>query len=155
MFWFDKTNPLTEFVDIRQESHVLCDGRSFEVNPTTVANFTNLPFQNESFYLVVFDPPHMTSLGENSWLAKKYGRLLPDWRDDIREGFLECFRVLKPNGTLVFKWNSIDVPLEEVLRLAPIQPLFGHTTGRQSKTHWMCFLKTDASHLRTVALDYR
>jgi SAM-dependent methyltransferase len=83
----------------------------------------------------------MNSLGGNSWLAKKYGRLIGDWRDEIREGFAECLRVLKPNGTLIFKWNTTDIPLAEVLALAPIPPLFGHTTGRQAKTVWCAFLK--------------
>lgn len=142
MFWFDRDNPLALFCDKRKESHTLCDGREFHVTPDVIADFTQLPFPDETFYLVVFDPPHMTSIGETSWLAKKYGRLIGDWDLEIREGFSECFRVLKPGGTLVFKWNETDVPLTRVLELAPAAPLFGHTTGRQSKTHWCCFMKT-------------
>lgn len=141
MFWFDRDNPLAVFVDKRKESHVLCDGRALNIAPDVVADFTDLPFENDSFYLVVFDPPHMTSLGGNSWLAKKYGRLLGDWELEIEEGFRECWRVLRTNGTLVFKWNSTDVPLDRVLKLAPARPLFGHTTGRRAKTHWLCFFK--------------
>lgn len=141
MFWFDRNNPLAMFIDKREESHTLSDGREVHITPDRVADFTQLPFPDETFHLVVFDPPHMTSLGENSWLAKKYGRLLGDWDLEIREGFSECFRVLKPCGTLVFKWNETDVPLATVLELAPCQPLFGHTTGRQAKTHWCCFMK--------------
>lgn len=141
MFWFDRSNTLATFMDIRSESHILCDGRSLEITPDTVADFTALPFPDESFYLAVFDPPHMTSLGANSWMAKKYGRLFGDWKDDIRTGFRECFRVLKPNGTLVFKWNDTDVSHKEVLALSPIKPLFGHTSGRHSKTIWATFLK--------------
>ena len=90
------------YMDKREEQHVLCDGRELKIAPDVCADFTKMPFPDESFWLVVFDPPHMNSLGENSWLAKKYGRLIGDWRDDLREGFLECFRVLKTNGTLVF-----------------------------------------------------
>lgn len=141
MFWFDRSDDRAVFVDKRKESHILCDGRSLEISPDVIADFTALPFADKTFFLVVFDPPHMTTLGENSWLAKKYGRLIGDWRDEIREGFKECFRVLKENGTLVFKWNTTDVSLSEILELAPTRPLFGHTTGRQSKTHWLCFLK--------------
>jgi hypothetical protein len=70
MFWFNKTDSRAMFVDKRRESHVLCDGRALEISPDLVADFTTLPFPAECFYLVVFDPPHMTSLGENSWLAK-------------------------------------------------------------------------------------
>jgi ubiquinone/menaquinone biosynthesis C-methylase UbiE len=141
MFWFNPDNPLATFMDKRKESHILCDGRTLNINPDVVADFTNMPFDDESFHLVVFDPPHMDSLGQNSWLAKKYGKLIGDWRDDLKRGFEECFRVLKPNGTLIFKWNTTDIPLAEILALCPFQPLFGHTSGKQSKTIWMAFLK--------------
>lgn len=141
MFWFDKKNPDAMFVDNRKEKHILCDGRTLDINPDKIADFTNLPFEDESFYLVVFDPPHMTTLGANSWMAKKYGRLTGDWKKMIKAGFEECFRVLKPNGTLIFKWNESDVKHKEVLELSPIPPLFGHTTGRQAKTIWATFLK--------------
>lgn len=141
MFWFDRKNKDALFVDKREESHILCDGRKLEIAPDTVADFTNLPFEDESFYLIVFDPPHMTSLGEKSWMAKKYGRLDGDWRKIIGAGFDECFRVLKTNGTLVFKWNETDVKLKEVLDLAPMPPFFGHRTGRQAKTIWVTFFK--------------
>lgn len=148
MFWFDRKNPMAMFCDKQREQHTLCDGRDLVIDPDQIADFTQLPFPADTFRLVVFDPPHMTSLGANSWLAKKYGRLIGDWHDEIREGFSECLRVLVPLGVLVFKWNSTDVPLEEVLELAPIRPLFGHTTGRQSKTYWVCFMKPNA-HAQT------
>jgi len=119
MFWFDRKNPAALFMDKRAEQHVLCDGRDLVIAPDQVADFTDMPFPDNTFFLVVFDPPHMNSLGANSWLAKKYGRLIGDWRDDLREGFSECLRVLKPNGTLVFKWNTTDIPLDEVLALVP------------------------------------
>jgi hypothetical protein len=141
MFWFNRSNPLALYMDKREEQHVLCDGRELKISPDVVADFTDMPFPDESFWLVVFDPPHMNSLGANSWLAKKYGRLIGDWRDDLREGFAECFRVLKTNGTLVFKWNTTDISLDEVLALAPCPPVFGHTTGRQAKTVWATFFK--------------
>ncbi len=143
MFWFDRKDPRATFSDRREESHILCDGRTLEIDPDVVADFTDLPFENNSFSLVVFDPPHMTSLGETSWMAKKYGRLTGDWRKMLEQGFSECFRVLKPNGTLIFKWNETDVTRKEVLALAPHPPLFGHTTGRQAKTIWAAFIKPE------------
>ena len=72
MFWFDKENSLTMFVDIRDEKHKLCDGRSLNIHPDIVVDFTNIPFSDESFKLVVFDPPHLLKAGENSWLAKLF-----------------------------------------------------------------------------------
>lgn len=41
------------------------------------------------------------------------------WRQDIRQGFEECFRVLKPYGTLIFKWSEVQV------------------------THWLVFMKQE------------
>lgn len=141
MFWFNRANPAALYMDKRREKHTLCDGRELVINPDVLADFTAMPFPDDSFYLVVFDPPHMNSLGENSWLARKYGRLIGDWRDALRAGFSECVRVLRPNGTLIFKWNETDIKLDEVLSLAPLEPLFGHTTGRQAKTVWVAFMK--------------
>lgn len=91
--------------------------------------------------MVVFDPPHLKTLGETSWMAKKYGKLPDNWQEVIKAGFDECMRVLKPNGTLVFKWNESEIKAIEILSIIPYKPLFGHTTGRQSKTIWMCFMK--------------
>ncbi|EPM6884822.1 SAM-dependent methyltransferase, partial [Staphylococcus pseudintermedius] len=59
MFWFDKNNRNTVFMDNRQLQTNLCDGRKLEVNPDIVADFRNMPFDDESFYMVVFDPPHL------------------------------------------------------------------------------------------------
>lgn len=113
------------------------------MKPDIVADFTNLPFEDNSFYMVVLDPPHLKTLGKTSWMAKKYGKLPKDWQSLIHDGFTECMRVLKPNGTLIFKWNESEIKATEVLSVIPFKPLFGHTTGRQSKTIWMCFIKTE------------
>lgn len=141
MFWFDKNNTNVIYQDIRKESHVLCDGRKLEVNPDVVADFRNMPYPDGSFKLVVFDPPHLAKAGENSWLKKKYGVLSDDWMNDIHQGFQECFRVLEPNGILIFKWNEDQIKVSQIVPLSPIAPLFGHTTGRHGKTHWMTFMK--------------
>lgn len=139
--WFNKNNHEATFCDIRQETHITSDGRVLEVKPDVVADFRSLPFSDESYHLVVFDPPHLKSLGWNSWMAKKYGVLFGTWEHDIRQGFDECWRVLKPNGTLIFKWNEFEVPISKVLSLIPKSPLFGHTFGKNGKTIWMTFIK--------------
>lgn len=143
MFWFDKQNPLALYCDIRKGEYELCDGRKFSVSPDMIADFRNLPFDDESFSLVVFDPPHLLKIGGSSWMAQKYGALDKDnWQDDIKKGFSECMRVLKPNGTLVFKWNERDIKLSELLKVIGQEPLFGHTTTKsRNTTYWMCFLK--------------
>lgn len=141
MFWFDKLNPDVLFGDIREESHTLCDGRALEIKPDMHINFTNLPFDSETFKLVVFDPPHLVQLGKNSWMAKKYGVLNETWQEDIKRGFSECFRVLKKDGVLIFKWNETQIKTSEILALTEYKPLFGHLSGKRSNTHWVTFIK--------------
>lgn len=103
MFWFNKQDERVVFMDNRQLEDVLCDGRTLSVNPDVVADFRKMPFEDNTFSLVVFDPPHLMRIGESSWMAKKYGKLSGEWKEDLRKGFAECFRVLALNGSLVFK----------------------------------------------------
>lgn len=139
MFWFDRENKNTVFMDNREFEDTLCDGRRLKVSPDILADFRQIPFPDESFYLVVFDPPHLVRAGENSWLAKKYGKLkLDTWEDDIRQGFNECMRVLKVNGVLIFKWNEEQIKLKDVLATIKYKPLFGN---KRAKTHWLVFMK--------------
>jgi SAM-dependent methyltransferase len=151
MFWFDKSDPRALFVDNRCERHELTDksssggSRSLVIDPDLQADFTNLPLPSDHFALVVFDPPHLLRNGRKGWLAKKYGKLGDDWRDDIRAGFAECFCVLRPDGVLVFKWNEHEIPVREVLALTGHAPLFGNRCGKTAKSHWLVFLKPAAA----------
>lgn len=141
MMWFNRQHPDVIYGDKRAESHVLCDGRQLHIQPDSVMDFRALPFADGSFHLVVFDPPHLKHAGQKSWLRAKYGVLEENWREDLRQGFAECFRVLASNGTLIFKWAEDQVKVREVLELTPYPPLFGHPTGRKGLTHWMVFMK--------------
>ena len=49
--------------------------------------------------------------------------------------------VLKPDGTLIFKWCEDEIPVSQILALTPEKPLVGHRSGKQQKTHWIAFLK--------------
>jgi len=149
MFWFDRQNPDVVFCDKRRESHTLIDrsstggSRTLIIDPDIQADFTSLPFADNSFSLVVFDPPHLIRNGRNSWLAKKYGKLGAGWRDDLRKGFAEGFRILKPEGVLIFKWNEHDIPVSQVLALTPEKPLIGNRCGKAAKSHWIVFMKSN------------
>ena len=138
MFWFDRENPAVTFMDKRELDDTLCDGRELHVNPDVIGDFRNMPFDDNTFYLVVFDPPHLMKIGETSWMAKKYGKLSDGWKQDISKGFSECMRVLKPHGTLIFKWSEDQIKLSEIKPLFPCTPLFGN---RRAKTHWVVFMK--------------
>jgi SAM-dependent methyltransferase len=144
MFWFDRANPDVVFGDKRNESHVLCDGRTLRIEPDVLLDFTDLPFEDGAFNLVAFDPPHLRQAGPKSWMAAKYGKLSEGWREVLRKGFAECFRVLASNGVLVFKWNETQVKVREVLALTDVQPLFGNTSGKKAGTHWYVFMKAAA-----------
>lgn len=72
MMWFDKQNNRATFVDKRQLHEKLSSGHVIDVDPDVLADWTlGLPFDNETFNLVLFDPPHLIHAGDNSWLAKK------------------------------------------------------------------------------------
>ena len=140
-FWFDKQHPNAIYLDRRSEQHKLNYKRNKQhmvVNPDVVGDFTDLPFDDESFKLVVFDPPHK-QFNESSIMYKKYGTLDEGWRDDLRRAFSECFRVLEQNGVLIFKWAESGIKVEDILALTDKEPLFGHRTTRT--TVWVTFMK--------------
>lgn len=143
MMWFDRNDNRALFADIRTESMTLCDGRALEITPDAEVDFTCMPFANNTFYLVVFDPPHFDKLGDKSWLAQKYGKLTSSWEIEIKEGFQECMRVVKPNGTIIFKWNIRQISLSKIISVIGHKPLFGHTTTKNGQTIWMTFIKDE------------
>jgi SAM-dependent methyltransferase len=153
MFWFDKQDERVIFQDKRQLSRVIDIGTHGTVGrsprhiaPNVKVDFTNMPYSDETFWHVVFDPPHYhKAVGKTGVIAFDYGVLADTWRDDISKGFTECFRVLKPNGTLIFKWCEVEIPLKEVLCLTPIPPLYGHRSGKKALTHWVAFTKPNTA----------
>jgi len=145
MFYFDKQDERVVFGDNREEQHVLCDGRTLTIAPDTLMDFRELPYEDGTFHLVIFDPPHLVKGGDNAWMVKKYGRLTREtWQDDLGAGFAECFRVLRPHGVLIFKWNETQIPTRAVLALTPEKPVVGHRSGKAANTHWITFMKRAA-----------
>ncbi len=147
MFWFDRRDSRAVFTDIRRERHMLADvsssggSRELIIDPDELADFTDLPFFDETFVHVVFDPPHFKRNGKKSWVGLKYGTLSAGWEEMLRDGFKECFRVLCPGGTLIFKWCEVDIPISRILELTPYKPLYGHKSGKRQQTHWIAFIK--------------
>lgn len=142
-FWYNKNHKNTIYMDkrIAEKGH-LPRRKNHEVKPDVVADFKDIPFGDKRFKLVVFDPPHLI-LGETSVMRKQYGGLYKNnWKEEIKGGFDECWRVLKDYGILIFKWNQYNIKKSEVLKLIGREPLFGHPTNRStSNTHWLCFMK--------------
>jgi SAM-dependent methyltransferase len=151
MFWFTRQDDRAVYLDNRNEEHSLKDSsviggtRHLAIAPDVIADFTALPFDDNSFEMVVFDPPHLIRAGRQSWMAKKYGKLEGDWPEMLRKGFRECFRVLRPSGTLIFKWNETQIPVSRVLALTDERPVIGQRCGKTARTHWIVFMKSEAS----------
>ena len=137
MMWFDKQNPSVLFADKRNINYEgVCN-----ISPDVVHDFTEMPFADESFFVVAMDPPQEFSAHETSIIGKKYGKLEKDWQPLIRNGINESLRVLKPNGVLIFKWNERSVTLSQLLKAIDHSPLFGHTSDKHGKTKWLVFMK--------------
>lgn len=142
MFYFDKQDDRVLFCDIRELETTLCDGRPLVVKPDILADFRHLPFEDGKFPLVIFDPPHPRRVGENSWMQKKYGNLpRHDWNDYLKEGFNECWRVLRVGGTLIFKWNEKQISVGRIQHLFPSQPVIG--TRTKLDTLFIVFFKSE------------
>lgn len=138
MFYFDRQNPDVIYADNRELETTLCDGRTLLVKPDVQMDFRDMPYEDNIFKVVVFDPPHLVHAGTGSWLASKYGILPLDWPEYLKQGFEECMRVLEPDGLLVFKWNEDQIRLTEVLKVFDYKPLLGDQRG---KTRWLVFIK--------------
>jgi SAM-dependent methyltransferase len=146
----------TLYVDKREDSNPLkreefgYEPRNYSIEPDEVEDYRNLPYSNESFNLVVFDPPHAIRGDGMKTLSgvttRKYGALHAEtWQEDLRAGFNELWRVLKPTGTLIFKFADESADFSEVLELAPTTPLFGTSVnnGKNVETRWFTFYKPE------------
>ena len=155
MFWWSKQNNSAVFSDERIVSKCAFQNNwnpNWCVSPDCVSDFRNMPYKSESFKMVIFDPPHLTSGSMKSVINKKYGMLnKKTWRQDIVDGFIECWRVLEIYGILIFKWNEANIKAKELLRSFPVEPLFGDFTGKTGKTIWATYLKVSAIHQLTAA----
>lgn len=115
-----------------------------EISPDILRGFTPLPFHQKKFKLVVFSPPHLIRTRGASlrtiWAVFKHGKLDKNWKQTLYDGFQECMRVLDDYGTLIFKWNEVQIPIEVVLEAIQAQPLFSNQCRRDG-VHWLVFVK--------------
>lgn len=59
MFYFDKDDPRALLCDAHPRESTLRDGRHFVCAPDVATDFTDMPWDDGAFSLVVFDPPHL------------------------------------------------------------------------------------------------
>ena len=142
MMWVNKHDPNTLYLDNRAE-----------VEPDQLGDFRHLDYADETFRLIVFDPPHLirNSPSTGGDLLMQFGCLRPStWESDLKQGFNELWRVLKPYGILIFKWNNGSLSSDKVISLAPEKPLFYQVSSSKPntkdknnriKTLWFCFMK--------------
>lgn len=145
MFWYDKNHEKVLYADKRNVDKGAFANNwnpNWCVKPDITMDFRAMPFKDNSFKMVVYDPPHLTSGSEKSVINKKYGLLNKEtWKQDLIDGFNECWRVLDEYGTLIFKWNEANIKASELIKALPVGPLFGDFTGKTGKTIWMTFMK--------------
>ncbi len=101
--WIDKDHDNCLFVDCREREAGFTGqpGRTWSIKPDEVEDFRDLSYADEEFHLAVFDPPHLVR-GDgmeqlSGYITKSYGALHAEtWQSDIKAGFEELWRVLKP-----------------------------------------------------------
>lgn len=151
MMWVNKHHPNTVYIDNRvvEKGHIQNGANpNHEVKPDIVMDFRHMTFPDKQFKLVVFDPPHLSTLTETSIMRKKFGCLNAEtWQYDLKTAFSECWRVLDDYGVLLFKWNDVEIPYKKILKVIGREPLFMNiTAGRKAlvdghRSFWFCFMK--------------
>ena len=150
--WYQKNHPFVTFMDKRyingkmqKTKNKISNRRVIRIQPDVVADWTKtIPF-DDHFDMIVFDPPHFirNKFDDQSFFYEKYDMLnAKTWKQDLKKGFKELFRVLKEEGVFILKWNDCYRSTKEILKLCPYKPLFGTEIRRtSSNTHWMVFIK--------------
>jgi len=148
--WFQKNDKETVYLDKRKgvfeyetSPNSKLPQRIFRARifPTIKGDNRMLPFKNEVFDMILFDPPHQ--IGHKTGIYYTlYDELNPlSWTTDMIKTSKELFRVLKKGGFLILKWAELQKDLKTVLSFFPIQPLFGTNTSYKNRTWWIVFRK--------------
>ena len=151
--WFNPNHPLVTYLDCREGKYHYAnkDGSgktTINIHPDVVADWTKkLPFNDNTFDMVLFDPPHYVRSKPMGKCFAYYGYLpSDDWKQILSIGINELFRVLKQEGVFIFKWSEHSRSMKEVLNLFPYPPIFGNKNlnlnpGRSNEVFWLVFLK--------------
>jgi len=150
--WYQKNHPYVTFMDKRNglydsktENVKFKQRRRFKIKPNVVADWTKtIPFDNDTFDMVIFDPPFTTgTIGckKNNFVTQYEVLNKTTWESDLRFGISELFRVLKPDGFFIFKWAELSIKIDKVLKLFPYRPLYGSQMGTRNHLYWIVFIK--------------
>ena len=147
--WYQKNLPFVTFMDKREGKFVFYPNpktkRTIDIKPDVVADWTKHVSSPDNYFdMVVFDPPHLVVSKKPKSEFKmhiQYGYLLKDtWKQTLKKGFNELFRVLKPEGFLVLKWCETDIKIMDVIKLSPYKPMFSNMSlkhNASSKDNYM------------------
>jgi len=145
------------FIDVRKGTFTSINypDKSVTVQPDILADDRHLPFRDNTFTLIIFDPPH-GQYSMKSYLGPRFGGLTSR---ELRYLFIyaniEFHRVLKTPGYLLIKCVDSDDYDYKVKRaftnfklLLDIKyPSQAHTKGSKTNTHWLLYVKRPSSTL--------
>lgn len=154
-WWFDKNQKNTIYMDIREvEKGYIELQPNWSVKPDLIGDYTNMPFDDESFHLIAWDIPHILKQNEGI-MCKKYGYLGKNWFNNCKKGFDEIMRVLKPYGTMVLKFNDLNIKINDLLDCFSLKPLFGTVTKKgANNTYFFVFMKLQEENNQTKILEW-
>ena len=144
--WWDKEHPNCIYMDIREEVPGTIELQpNWSVKPDVIGDYREMFFVDGTFHLIMWDPPHIME-AKGGLMLKKYGKLGMNWQRDMSVGFKEVWRVLKPYGVLLFKYNDLSISVGEMLNCFFEMPLVGTRTKKSvgsngTGTYWFAFMK--------------
>ena len=142
MMWKNKNPPNTIFMDKNKES---------VRPPDIIAVWSKMPFRDNVFETVFFDPPHKLgrTTGRGIWATPSnkgyYGIDISKtkFRTETYHGTREFLRVA---NRLCLKWNDIELPIDRVLTLLPkawkkvSHLIIDKELKTKTLTHWVTFI---------------
>ena len=128
MMWVTKEHPFVLFSDIEEE---------LSIRPDEFIDSRDTGLEDESKFMVIFDPPHeynhkknrgyMTTpnddLCREKWGKKSsyYGADKYKSKRELLRYIYECqkefYRILRPQGVVFLRWAERRIPLDEILAL--------------------------------------
>ena len=144
MMWFDKNNKDTLYCDIREcEKGHIEHCPNWECKPDVICDYKDLPFDDKSFKLIVWDIPHIIK-DSGGIINKKDGSLGDNLKEDTKKAFDSIWSKLDIHGTLIFKYSDLNIKITDMLKLFSVKALFGTRTKKSvNSTYWICFFKTE------------
>lgn len=143
--WIQKESDMAVFMDIRSvDKGTIKLQPNWCVEPDVVGDYRDMPFDDETFSLIVWDIPHKIK-PDKGIITMKYGNLGETWKEDLKKGFTEIMRVLKPHGVMDLKFNDLDISFKELLGLFPFLPQYGTPTKKGvNNTAYFIYVKPNS-----------